>query len=73
MPRAKAKRPTGRPPSEAPKMSNRYSINYSDEENNIILAAAKVEGDKYTGRWIGQTALAHAKTVVDTGEKKNGR
>jgi hypothetical protein len=70
MPTAKD-RPRGRPPSQDRKMSNRYSINYSDAENDTILAAAKVEGDPYTGRWIGKAALAYAEAVLK--EKKTGR
>lgn len=51
-------------------MTNRYSINYSDAENAVVLAAAKAQGDDYTGRWIGKAALAFAHIVLK--EKKGG-
>lgn len=71
MPRPKAKRPRGRPPSEAPKMTNRYSVNYSDDENAAVEAAARADGDPFVGRWIGKAALAKARETVEA--KKNGR
>jgi hypothetical protein len=53
-------------------MSKRYSINYSAAENATIEAAAKAEGDKYVGRWIGYAALEFAKTIL-SGEKTGGK
>jgi hypothetical protein len=56
-------RPRGRPPAEKPKTANRYSVNFTDEENNDITTAANAAGDEFLGRWIGNAALAWARGV----------
>lgn len=51
-------------------MTNRYSVNYSDQENADVVEAARIEGDAYVGRWIGNAALDRARQIIAT---KGGR
>jgi hypothetical protein len=61
----------GRPPSDNPTAA-RYTVNYPEDENEIIEAAAKAEGDPWIGRWIRRTALARARDVT-MGKRKETR
>lgn len=58
------KRKRGRPPS-AVTADDRYTVNYTPEDNALIERAAAKENERFAGRWIGRAALAQARLVLD--------
>lgn len=56
------KKKLGRPRAAAgDKIAARHSVNYLGAENEDVLKAAALDGERFIGRWIGRVALAVAR------------